>query len=46
MDAQSAIDLGREAMITAVVIGAPILLVGVAVALVVGLLCEPMTPRC
>jgi len=38
MDPQNAVDLGREAMMTALIIGAPILLVGVAVALVVGLL--------
>jgi len=38
MDAQIAVDLGREALTTAVIIGAPILLVGIVVALVVGLL--------
>jgi flagellar biosynthetic protein FliQ len=38
MDPQNAVDLGREAMMTALIIGAPILAVGVAVALVVGLL--------
>ncbi len=38
MDPQNAVDLGREAMMTALIIGAPILLVGVVVALVVGLL--------
>lgn len=38
MDTQIAVDLGREALMTAVIIGAPILLVGIVVALVVGLL--------
>ncbi|MBC8876785.1 MAG: flagellar biosynthesis protein FliQ [Planctomycetes bacterium] len=38
MDAQIAVDLGREALTTAVIVGAPILLVGIVVALVVGLL--------
>jgi flagellar biosynthetic protein FliQ len=38
MDPQNVVDIGREAMMTALIIGAPILLVGVAVALVVGLL--------
>ena len=38
MDAQQAIDLSREAMLTALTIGAPILVVGLAVGLVVGLL--------
>lgn len=38
MDSQIAVDLGREALMTAVIIGAPILLVGIVVALVVGLL--------
>lgn len=38
MDAYTAVDLGREALMTALVLGAPVLLVGVAVALVVGLL--------
>ena len=38
MDPQNAVDLGREAMMTALIIGAPILVVGVVVALVVGLL--------
>ncbi|MCH2130372.1 MAG: flagellar biosynthesis protein FliQ [Pirellulaceae bacterium] len=33
-----AIDLGREAILTALLIGAPILLVGTAVGLVIGLL--------
>lgn len=38
MDAAQAIDIGREAIMTGLVIVAPILLVGIAVALVVGLL--------
>lgn len=38
MDSQTAVDLGREALMTAVTVGAPILLVGIVVALVVGLL--------
>lgn len=38
MDSQIAVDLGREALMTAVIIGAPLLLVGIVVALVVGLL--------
>lgn len=38
MDPQIAVDLGREALMTAVIVGAPILLVGIVVALVVGLL--------
>ncbi len=37
MDAQSAVDLGREALSTALVIGAPVLLVGVVVGLLIGL---------
>jgi flagellar biosynthetic protein FliQ len=36
MDAQYAIDLGREALTTALVLGAPLLLVALAVAFVVG----------
>ena len=38
MDANYAIDLGREALTTALVLGAPLLLVALAVALVVGVL--------
>ncbi len=37
MDVQSATELGREALSTALLIGAPILLVGVAVGLLIGL---------
>ena len=38
MNPQDAIDLGREALFTALIIGAPILLVGVVVGLVIGLI--------
>jgi flagellar biosynthetic protein FliQ len=38
MDAQQSVDIGREALMTALVLGAPVLLVGLIVALVVGLL--------
>ena len=38
MDAQNAIDLSREALTTALILGAPLLLVAMAVALVIGLL--------
>ena len=38
MNPQDAIDLGREALITALLIGAPILLVGVVVGLLIGLI--------
>jgi flagellar biosynthetic protein FliQ len=38
MDAQTAIDLGREAIWITLLIGAPILLVGLLVGLVIGLL--------
>ena len=38
MDAQSAVDLGREALSTALVVGAPILLAGVVIGLVIGLI--------
>jgi flagellar biosynthesis protein FliQ len=38
MDANSAIDLGREALTTALILGSPLLLVAMAVALAVGLL--------
>ena len=37
MNAELVSDLSREAMLTAVIIGAPILLVGAAVGLVIGL---------
>lgn len=37
MNPQDAIDLGREAIITSLLIGAPVLLVGVVVGLVIGL---------
>lgn len=37
MNSLDAIDLGRQALITALVIGAPMLLVGMAVGLLVGL---------
>jgi len=38
MDTQSAIDLGREALWTALIIGSPVLVAGMAVGLIVGLL--------
>jgi flagellar biosynthesis protein FliQ len=38
MDAQQAIDLGREAVWTALLLGAPVLLAGMIVGLVIGLL--------
>jgi flagellar biosynthetic protein FliQ len=38
MDAQQTVDLGREALMTSLILGSPILLVGLAVALVMGLL--------
>ena len=38
MDAQEAVDLSREAMRVTMLIGAPVLLAGMAVGLVVGLL--------
>jgi flagellar biosynthetic protein FliQ len=38
MDSQTAIDLGREALSTALLVGAPVLIVGVLVGLVIGLL--------
>jgi flagellar biosynthesis protein FliQ len=38
VDAQFAIDLSREALTTALILGAPLLLVAMAVALVVGML--------
>ena len=37
MDVQDAIDLGREAVMTAVLIGSPLLLAAMAVGLIVGL---------
>ena len=37
MNPQDAIDLGREAIITSLLVGAPVLLVGVVVGLVIGL---------
>jgi flagellar biosynthesis protein FliQ len=37
MDTQAAVDLGREALTTALVIGAPVLLVGVVIGLLIGL---------
>ncbi|MEQ8791417.1 MAG: flagellar biosynthesis protein FliQ [Pirellulaceae bacterium] len=38
MDAQTAIDLGRQAVVIALLIGAPVLLVGMLVGLLIGLL--------
>jgi flagellar biosynthetic protein FliQ len=38
MDPQDAVDLGRHAIIVALLIGAPVLIVGMAVGLAVGLL--------
>jgi flagellar biosynthetic protein FliQ len=38
MDAQQTVDLGREALMTSLILGSPILLVGLAAALVMGLL--------
>ncbi len=37
MDPQDAIDLGRHALLTALLIGAPVLIVGVVVGLTIGL---------
>ncbi len=37
MDAQSAVDLAREALSTALIVGAPVLLAGVVIGLVIGL---------
>lgn len=37
MDAQQAIDLGREAITTALLLGTPVLVVGVVVGLLIGL---------
>jgi flagellar biosynthetic protein FliQ len=37
MDAQSAIDLGREAIVTSLWISAPVLAVGVLIGLIIGL---------
>lgn len=38
MDTTSVLDLGREAIVTALLVGAPVLLAGMAVGLLVGLL--------
>ena len=38
MDAQDAVDLGRQAIVVAMLISSPVLLVGMAVGLLVGLL--------
>jgi flagellar biosynthetic protein FliQ len=38
MDVQSTVDLARQALSTALIIGSPVLLVGVVVGLVIGLL--------
>jgi len=38
MDPHDAIDIGREAIVTALLIGAPVLLVGTAVGLLIGLI--------
>jgi flagellar biosynthetic protein FliQ len=38
MNPQDAIDLGREAIITALVVGSPILLAGVVIGLLIGLI--------
>ena len=38
MDSQMAVDLTREALMTALVLGAPVLAVGLAVALIMGLI--------
>jgi flagellar biosynthetic protein FliQ len=37
MDVQQTVDMGREAMMTALVLGAPVLAAGLAVAVLVGL---------
>jgi len=37
MDAQTAIDLGRRAIVVALIIGSPVLVVGMAVGLLIGL---------
>ena len=37
MDAQSAVDLGRDALSTAMIVGGPVLLVGVVIGLLIGL---------
>jgi len=37
MPAQEAIDLGREAIITALLVGSPVLVMGIVVGLVIGL---------
>lgn len=38
MNADTAIELGRQALLTALMIGAPVLLVGIAIGLLTGLL--------
>jgi flagellar biosynthesis protein FliQ len=38
MEAQTAIDLGREALVTSLSVGGPILLVGLVIGLVIGLI--------
>ena len=38
MDAQDAVDLGRQAIVVSLLIGSPLLLVGMAVGLLIGLL--------
>ncbi len=38
MDSQTAVDLAREALSTALIIGAPVLVVGVVVGLLIGLI--------
>jgi flagellar biosynthetic protein FliQ len=38
MDCQQAIDLGRDAMVTGLLVSAPVLLVGMAIGLLIGLL--------
>ena len=38
MDSQTAVDLGREAMFTALLLGAPVLIAGMVAGLVIGLL--------
>ena len=38
MDSQSAVDLGRQAIVETMIVGAPVLLAGLAIGLVIGLL--------
>ena len=38
MNPQDAIDIGRDALLTAMLIGAPVLIVGIAVGLLIGLI--------